>query len=1500
MANKGITIAISGTYNGRALERAQQDLEKTRIKAVAASDEAGSAFVNLGSKAAELGGKIHNAGYKVEQFGTACSKYITVPITAAAYACATAAIDIDDSLTSVKKTVDGTEEEYQQLKQAAIEFSKTNAVEASQILDIQALGAQLGYAIDELDEFSRVVSGLDIATDMDAETAATELAQFANITKMAHSDTSNYGSTVVALGNNLATTESKISSMAQRLAAAGTQVGMSQADILGLAGALSSLGLEAEGGGSAVSTIMSQIDKDVASATDGVSNWAKVAGVSIDEMLAHISAGDDWAKDFAQSQGMTLKGLQSETTGALESLETWADAAQMSATDFAAAWKNDPVQALSALLAGMENATAEGSNMSLMLDDLGISSIRQTDALKRMAGNSELVADAVSLANDAWVENSALQTEVDNRNSSMSSRLMILKNKVTAVAESVGTPLVNSLIDLIDAAEPVIQSVSEAAQAFAEMDAEQQQTILAAAGVVAAIGPVATAAGKLFKAVGDVTTGFGKLMQKLGVFVNDASKAGSAIESVNEAAGSAKDGLEAVSDSSDVAKDALDAVEGAADTAKDGLDTMADGADAASDALDAVDDAADVAKAGLEGAADGVNAAGDALDALSDSTDLASDALDAVDDAADIAKDGFEAMADGADIVKDGLDAVADGADIASDAIDAVDDATDIASEGFEAVSDSTAMFGSALNLLPLAAAAAAIAIVYNALKEMKEHEEMVTQATDGLRTATDLMTTSYDDYFAAADTAKESTDNFTWSVEDFGNHVSNTLEAQRLVREGIDNIIASSDDCIEKQAELAGEIQQRWSDIGSESAMLDYYVGVINDLGDKAGLSKQEMAKLRDAVDHYNEITGDSLEVIDNQTGALSRSKDAILAVADAYKKQAIAQAATELYSEVLEQQMRDEVELEKVQKALTEAQADYTYAQQTYNIPAQLEAIKRVGELEENERELTESIAAADDTLAHYLDLMSTAPDTYTNLEEALESAGVSLEDFGITTDEQMEAAKDVIADFEYNFDGTLQSVVDECEKYGIKIPQKLADALEQESGTAKKAANGVGCDTMDGLADGITKNSDKPMSAAEKTAKMVESAMKQTLEIKSPSKVTEEIGKNADEGLANGIKDKQGTVTSAATSVSDGIKNSVKDLPNSMQTVGKNAGSSLSSGLSSQQTNVKTSGTELSKSAQDGVKSIKEALATMGKTAAGNLASGISSVSALKDGQRLSKTVESGIENIKSTMSTTGKTAAGNFASGISSVSAYSNGQNIANTAKNGMASVSAYSTGQALNTGYKNGMTSTSLYNTGQNIANGAKNGLASVSAYNTGQNFTNGFVNGVNSVNVYNAGYKMGLTAKQGMNDALGVASPSKEAIKTGKYFGEGTIVGMESMLGGIKAEAEKMAGAMGIETDAISSMGLNDADAYAAGREMAEQFKRGFESVPLRPNFGEAQQSDGYYGNRYEPLRAINMTVNMTVNANSAEQAESVGRTLGVSLGSAFYQEYARAERWRI
>ena len=442
-----------------------EHLATVQKQTMAEMNSANSTMGRAGAAIKKFGDAHQTASRKVAEFGSAYTRTVSTGIVAAGALSVKAAVDIDTSLTNVRKTVDGTEQDYQRLKESAIEFSKTNAVSAAQIIDIQALGAQLGFSIDELENFGEVVSGLDIATDMDADTAATEMAQFANITGMAHDQVSNYASSLVALGNSTATTESAISSMAQRVGAAGTQVGMSQADILGLSAALSSLGIEAEAGGTAISKTLTDIDTAVSTNSEGLQKWAEVAGMSVEE--------------------------------------------------FTSAWGNDATGTFEQVIQGMSKVEENGGNLSLVLEELGINEVRQTDTLKRLAGNYGLLDSSIKTANDGWTKNTALSNEVANRNESLASKFEILKNRVVAVAEDIGTPLANALLEALDAMQPLFDMIESGAEAFSNMSEEQQQFALKAVAAAAALGPLLSMAGNLGSAASGIGDAIGGLSKKL-------------------------------------------------------------------------------------------------------------------------------------------------------------------------------------------------------------------------------------------------------------------------------------------------------------------------------------------------------------------------------------------------------------------------------------------------------------------------------------------------------------------------------------------------------------------------------------------------------------------------------------------------------------------------------------------------------------------------------------------------------------------------------------------------------------------------------------------------------------------------------------------------------------------------------------------------------------------------------------------------------------------------
>lgn len=430
-------------------------------------------------------------------------------IADALLSCINAAIEFESAMTGVFKTVEGSEAQLQAISDGIQSLSQSIPATTTELAGIAETAGQLGIRTDDILSFTETMANLGVATNMTAEEAATMLAQFANITQMNAEDYNRLGSAIVELGNNFATTEKRIIEMSQRIASAATVAGMSETDILALSTALSSLGVDAEAGGTAMSKL-------------------------ITELQTAVETGD----------GLT----------------EFASAANMSAEEFSHAWSTSPVSALNSFIVGLGNSEAQGKSMIATLDELGITEVRMSNAVRAMATSGDTLGRALEVANQAWKEDIALQDEASKRYATTESKTVLLKNATTRLQTEIGnalTPAVNRLLDagtdVADMATEIVEENPWLVSAITALTAGIGTLVVGVTGLALAVNVVIPAIQTLWAVmtahpIGAIATAVAALIVALGTFCLTCQDSNEALEEVRETAEAAKESVEAATE----------------------------------------------------------------------------------------------------------------------------------------------------------------------------------------------------------------------------------------------------------------------------------------------------------------------------------------------------------------------------------------------------------------------------------------------------------------------------------------------------------------------------------------------------------------------------------------------------------------------------------------------------------------------------------------------------------------------------------------------------------------------------------------------------------------------------------------------------------------------------------------------------------------------------------------------------------------------------------------
>ena len=365
--------------------------------------------------------------------------------------CAEAAAAFETAMAGVKRTVGGDDAFIEGLGESFKKLSTEIPITADELAGIATTAGQLGIAQNNVEVFTTVMAQLGTTTDLTADSAATMLAQFANITGT--TDYERLGSTVAALGDSTATTASKVVEMSQGMAAAASQAGMSERDILAISAAVGSLGIEAASGSTSMSTLISTLYK----ATE---------------------------------------------TG--NKLEEFASVAGMSADQFKESWGKDAVGTMNAFIQGLNDTERNGRSAVVILDELGIKNVRQTKAILGLASAGDLLTNTISLANSAWEKNTALGEKAGVMYNTTEAKLTMMENAANNVKISIGDALTPMIAAAAEGITNLLQPIAE----FIEANPALVQGItafvsvlglaVAAIGAYTAITKLAAAANLLF------------------------------------------------------------------------------------------------------------------------------------------------------------------------------------------------------------------------------------------------------------------------------------------------------------------------------------------------------------------------------------------------------------------------------------------------------------------------------------------------------------------------------------------------------------------------------------------------------------------------------------------------------------------------------------------------------------------------------------------------------------------------------------------------------------------------------------------------------------------------------------------------------------------------------------------------------------------------------------------------------------------------------------------
>ncbi|CCJ32893.1 phage tail tape measure protein [Caloramator australicus] len=320
------------------------------------------------------------------------------------------AIKFENAMAEVRKVVDfDAPEQFRQMGKDIVELSKKIPMTVEGLAAIVAAGGQAGIARDELVKYAETAAKMGIAFDISAEEAGEMMAQWRSAFKMNQRQVEALADQINYLGNTTAASAPKISEVVKRIGPLGSVGGAAAGEIAALGATMVSTGISEE-----------------------------IAATGIKNLILSLTAGEAATK----SQQAAFKALG------------------LNAVTMAKLMQKDAQGAILTVLNAMQKLPKH-KQAAVLTDLFGKESV---GAIAPLLTNLNALKDNFNKVGNSALYAGSMQREFETKSDTTENKLILLKNTLDSLSNSIGLillPQLKAMADIATKGANIIQNLSD-------------------------------------------------------------------------------------------------------------------------------------------------------------------------------------------------------------------------------------------------------------------------------------------------------------------------------------------------------------------------------------------------------------------------------------------------------------------------------------------------------------------------------------------------------------------------------------------------------------------------------------------------------------------------------------------------------------------------------------------------------------------------------------------------------------------------------------------------------------------------------------------------------------------------------------------------------------------------------------------------------------------------------------------------------------------------------